>query len=755
MLPFFRRQPYGHANRSNNRNQIVAVPPSNPENIANLSVAESTADLVVTQIMDQTAMQTQRFRAKATNNQYDPRVVEFKVWCNQMYSGTPLETRYTVTEGKLVAFLQMCVIGRKSKNGEEEVGISTVKAYRSAIVDLYRTQVSMKVNSHPHPAEGKVIKDLMNSIKRDKADHMKRNYVDRGRKNFRMKSLTKNELHKITDYHWKQKTNIHNALRDDMSEFNMRAMAVRGEHMRNIELPDLFLDDIPDQGMGECKAVISVLNKGKTNHFGKEEFAATLRHRDVLTCPQSKMAFYFANRFDLSEEELPNFENNESWFDIKLFRNKVFHEKKKAVSYQAHLRSVQNCYRACGFRVLKKTHLMRGDSVRYAQAKGLNREERRAMGRWENGSMDECYARSLPVDAMRTMAGFHPTIRDYRINRDIEVPKSLLVQVFPGIENLLEEEKQKTDKIQSYAKIQFLELLIYFRKVFLQDSCRLKIRYPDHPIWKHPVFSDDEYGQFQSDVLDASDEEHLESATLEEKLPAVFEIYNQKINELMRSHEKLRKYMRQGLLSIRNAITSAKICKNYSDADARKIEKAAKRMINHVEGFGPASDDEDSESDEENNYPASNAVLCKRTATRLKMYSGQKRDSIVLDEDERPKSRMRFPDGYRKNPPSTYKMDRDITTVSALWKEWYIGTKNIPAVDFLEKEYGPNWRREERDRIWFVKRKTVIRIVHDLVDQNGWTKEEAVEHLDKYLVEDSKSLNYLAENRKKVLEALK
>ena len=120
--------------------------------------------------------------------------------------------------------------------------------------------------------------------------------------------------------------------------------------------------------------------------------------------------------------------------------------------------------------------------------------------------MDECYAYSLPVDAMRTVAGFHPTIRDYRNNRDIEVPESLLVQVFPGVENLLEEEKQKTDKLQPHAKIQFLELLIYFRKVFLQDLCRLKIRYPDHPIWKHPVFFHDEYEIFQSDVLDASDD---------------------------------------------------------------------------------------------------------------------------------------------------------------------------------------------------------------------------------------------------------
>ena len=67
MLPFFRRQPYARANQSNNHNQIIVAPPPNPENITHSSVAESTADLVVTQIIDQTAMQTQSFRQLTTS----------------------------------------------------------------------------------------------------------------------------------------------------------------------------------------------------------------------------------------------------------------------------------------------------------------------------------------------------------------------------------------------------------------------------------------------------------------------------------------------------------------------------------------------------------------------------------------------------------------------------------------------------------------------------------------------------------------
>ena len=58
-----------------------------------------------------------------------------------------------------------------------------------------------------------------------------------------------------------------------------------------LELADLFIDDIQDQGTGECKSIIWVLNHGKTNYFGKNQFAATLRHKDVFQCPQSKLVF--------------------------------------------------------------------------------------------------------------------------------------------------------------------------------------------------------------------------------------------------------------------------------------------------------------------------------------------------------------------------------------------------------------------------------------------------------------------------------
>ena len=248
----------------------------------------NSGEMITNEVVRRTTIQVQRHRPKKTNDQYDPKVKEYRKWCDTIFASETVETRYTVTEAKLVAFLQMKVIGRQRRSGGGQIGIQTVRAYKNAIVDLYKTQRSQNVNNNLHPGEGRTIKDLMKSLRRDASERMRRNYHDRGRASFRMKSLGKPELKAITDYQW-SRSEVHNGLRDDMSEFNMRAMSVRGDHMRMLELPDLFQDQIEGQGVGECRAIVAVLNRGKTNQFGKAEFAGTMRHQDVFMCAKTSI----------------------------------------------------------------------------------------------------------------------------------------------------------------------------------------------------------------------------------------------------------------------------------------------------------------------------------------------------------------------------------------------------------------------------------------------------------------------------------
>ena len=98
-------------------------------------------------------------------------------------------------------------------------------------------------------------------------------------------------------------------------------MSLRGEHMHMLEFPDIFIHNIAGQGVEECKAVIFVLNKGKTNQYGKQQFSANLCHKDVSQCMQSKLGLRLLHRFNLSAGGLPNFEDPHVWYDIHYMKN--------------------------------------------------------------------------------------------------------------------------------------------------------------------------------------------------------------------------------------------------------------------------------------------------------------------------------------------------------------------------------------------------------------------------------------------------
>ena len=112
---------------------------------------------------------------------------------------------------------------------------------------------------------------------------------------------------------------------------------------------------------------------------------------------------------------------------------------------------------------------------------------------------------------------------------------------------------------------------------------------------------------------------------------------------------------------------------------------------------------------------------------------------------------MHYMGKYAKDAPPQYQMDRSIIHIPSPWDEWYVGSKTVPPIDFLEREYGPNWRKAEKDRIWYNKRKAIIRLVHDLSEQNKLDKKEAMSVLDDYRIAMDKSINWMAQRTKEIL----
>ncbi len=103
-----------------------------------------TQETLLVQSNHQLLQDVAEIRPANTKASYEPKQAEFKAWCDQKNFAEV--SRYTVTEDKLVGFLNDCVIGRQLKRKRNAiqpvdalrtVSSSTVKSYIASIVDLY------------------------------------------------------------------------------------------------------------------------------------------------------------------------------------------------------------------------------------------------------------------------------------------------------------------------------------------------------------------------------------------------------------------------------------------------------------------------------------------------------------------------------------------------------------------------------------------------------------------------------------------
>jgi hypothetical protein len=58
-------------------------------------------------------------------------------------------------------------------------------------------------------------------------------------------------------------------------------------------------------------------------------------------------------------------------------------------------------------------------------------------------------------------------------------------------------------------------------------------------------------------------------------------------------------------------------------------------------------------------------------------------------------------------PVPTYRLSRDVGTVSHLWREWTVGLAGLPSVDSLDENFGSRWRTGS-ERQYYSTRKVIV-----------------------------------------------
>ena len=252
-----------------------------------------------------------------TRDAYGPRQKEWRAWC--------LRKRFAdgelVTEGKMVAFLDQEVVGRvvrtqprKDAPPEERsrpVGLATFLFYTAAIVDLWKEQVSMGLNHHPNPrTNGKAWKEAHAALKRGQHRTKRDQYVDRGSGTLQ-DGYTRDQFVACLEGLWRKGSEsrqcVEPYLRTVCDLLLDHTMLLRGHSTRACQLADLFTLEFQNEGVTPCWPVIMVMDQGKTNQFGKREYAACIRNREVITCPVGALAFYLFYRWHRGGESFPDF----------------------------------------------------------------------------------------------------------------------------------------------------------------------------------------------------------------------------------------------------------------------------------------------------------------------------------------------------------------------------------------------------------------------------------------------------------------
>ena len=98
-------------------------------------------------------------------------------------------------------------------------------------------------------------------------------------------------------------------------------------------------------------------------------------------------------------------------------------------------------------------------------------------------------------------------------------------------------------------------------------------------------------------------------------------------------------------------------------------------------------------------------------------------------------------------PTSISTLNKDPSTVGAVWQEYTRGLNGKPSIKALEAEFGAKWRSDDADRVLYYGRRQIYEMVEDLIRQKQ-TDDEAVAQVEALRKSNNWSIHTLQKNLK-------
>ena len=634
----------------------------------------------------------------------------------------------------MLLFLNNRVVNRplrkRSKNVDKSIPQAktrltwcSVRSYVTAITDLYHVQKARGMNSHPSPREANT-RQYLKTLQRKEAQRKKAQLADKGRDTL-LDGYNLEQFEKVCESLWEQSdTSPECHLRTLVDFLLSHYMLERGCNRRGAEISDVHTFDFPNEGPTRCTPLIFTTREGKNNKFGRLQTVAALRHRKPLVCLLSALAFYFLFRWDLTDEEFPDFSEREAWYKTRLLTSSIYGRCRgrgsiiDPLGYSTQLDWINKALEYAGIDSRKKTHIGRGSAAKLAELLGVSEDQIRRQGWWDQDEMRGCYLNSLPREFMRVMAGHPAYMGCFEIPRaSIVPPDELLSMIWPDLDMWKGRFGPERGRIQDLAAMGFTDLLFSLRPVILQDSVILRKRFPCSPVWSHPVFQHPAYAEFTARMEGA-----VEVGIDAEERPTKLTLLTQAMPELA-----------EGLHGLRGDVKELR-SEHQSSREQLKAQSVRIDHIHHLLTSGltlqfvdpspptipPSSGPlliPDTSVAASHPYPHPPSLAAARTAPfdlpdPLRLQPQRQQAPQELQEPQE---------------PPRYTMCRSVTSVQHLWHEWVVGLNGQPSVSMLDSRWGSRWRSGRQSELqWYSLRLEVIREIRRRAKAERCSEQQAM-----------------------------
>ena len=393
---------------------------------------------------------------------------------------------------------------------------------------------------------------------------------------FLTKRLTQEEMESITECWWNgsaaERIAITPAGRERAQVRGLlfhclqKAIGRRGGDIRNLRNAMLFMHHLPATSpVSPCPVIGASLRHVKEYSENVEHLLGWARAADRMACPIGALACHFVWMNDIVgipvlheiSRDLTKGIKEKQWWKRMLFVTDSHEDANtNPMSYATHNKAVHAGFDATG--ALGKTaatHIYRSTLACDTLESGASFLDVGVFQGWYHDNAADAYLRgAFKAGSMLRACGWDNGIEGFECwweGQEQDIPDALIACVLPGLDELsYRATKHYEETRQDRSAVEFLKVLVFLRRVFIEDAIHKRKRYPDFPAYnRHPLFSVAEWPEYC-----AAEEERIQAR----RESASRNTGHEELTELVKS--TVEATMRGVLMDVLNGAKTRKRC---------------------------------------------------------------------------------------------------------------------------------------------------------------------------------------------------